>query len=174
MIQTDYRIGALPILLDSACLSEKYAPLVPHRDALAAGLRRMDCRTKNDALRLSDTELASLGLASNLMELFRRFLVLYDPKPQKFREIDCMTAEPAVRAAFRELYLLPGVKAVRASLYMRAGYSTLRAIADALPEEILARTAETIRRDGLPCIVPLPKEVRTHIAVAKAFLWRDD
>lgn len=105
------------------------------------------------------------------VHLLRRFLTLYDPNPQKFRDIKKVTTDPAEQQAYTELYYLPGVKQTRASLYYKAGYKSLADFINTTPEEVQARTSLTISKYGLPCVVPLPKEIRTHIAVAKAFLW---
>lgn len=173
MIHTDYPIGALSILLDGSCLSERYAPLLPYKDRLPDALRRLGCRVKSDAERLPDEVLSEAGLCDpQTVRLFRRFLTLYDPKPQKFRELAAVE-DPEERAVFRELYYLPGVKQIRASLYCQSGYRSLRDFVDTTAEEVLARTARIIADRQLSCIVPLPKEVRTHIAVARAFT-RDD
>lgn len=94
---------------------------------------------------------------------------MYDPKPQKFKEIISHTADPAEQEAFRELYYLPGVRFTRANLYYHSGYRKLSDFSEASVEDVLSRTAETIAKENLPCIVPLPKEIRTHIAVSKAF-----
>ena len=170
MISADYPIEALALLLDEGCLSERYAPLIAYKDALLSSLPRWGCRVKSDAEKLPDAALAEIGLSdAQMIRLFRRFLAMYEPKAQKFREIDTLSVSPEERAAFRELYHLPGVKAIRAALYYRSGYRTLRDFAEAGVEEVLARTALTISREQLACIVPLPKEVRTQIAVARAF-----
>ena len=170
MIRTDYPIEALPILLDRSCLLARYDPHVPHAAALLSGLRALGCRVKSEAAALSDEALLLIGLPdTDTVRLFRRFLTLYDPDPKKLREIDRITDDPAERESFRELYCLPGVRQTRAVLYRRSSLCTLRDIAETSPEDLLARTAETIRTEKLPCAVPLPKEVRTHIAVAKAF-----
>lgn len=175
MIQTDYPVGAAAVLLDKSCLPERFFPLIPYRDALLSGLPAAGCRTKNDAAALPDDTLIGLGLPDETtVRLFRRFLALYDPDPRKFREIDKVTTDPDERAAFRELYCLPGVKAVRAALYCRSGYRTLADLADTTAEAVIERTARTITEQQLACIVPLPKEVRTHIAVAKSFLWTQE
>ena len=175
MVQTNYPVAAVAILLDRSCLPERFFPLIPYRDALLSGLPAAGCRTKNDAASLPDDALIGLGLPDETaVRLFRRFLALYDPDPRKFREIDKVTTDPDERAAFRELYCLPGVKSVRATLYCRSGYRTLADFADTTAESVIERTARTIAEDRLPCIVPLPKEVRTHIAVARAFLWTQD
>ena len=170
MMNTDYPFAALEFLLDESCLTERFFPLIPHKAELLRGLQLLGCKTKSDAEHLSDEGLLRAGLNDpGLFPLFRRFLTLYDVKPQKLREIDKVASDPEERAAFRELYCLPGVKQVRASLYYRSGYRSLKDFTDADPEEIIARTAATISANGLSCVPPLPKEARTHIAVAKAF-----
>ena len=170
MVNTDYKIEAFGILLREDCLSERYSPLVGKREELISGLLRLGCRTKNDAAALPDGALAEIGLESEeMIRLFRRFLTIYDPSPAKFREIDKICTDPEEKEAYRELYYLPGVKAVRAALYFRSGYRSMKDFTDTSAEEVLERTSRTIAENGLTCIVPLPKEVRTHIAVAKAF-----
>lgn len=170
MINTDYPLEALEILLDKNCLPERYFPLIGHKERLIPGLRRRGCRTKSDAERLSDEDFRDMGLESpEEIRLFRRFLSLYDPKPQKLRAAKAIPAAPEERAAFRELCYLPGVKEIRATLYYRSGYRSLRDFAAATVEEVLERTARTIAQNALPCAAPLPKEVRTQIAVARAF-----
>ncbi len=172
MIHTDYAIDALDVLLCEDCLMERYAPLLAHKERLLTGLRRQGCRTKSDAAALSDAVFAQMGVDDPaLLLLFRRFLTIYDPSPAKFREIEKVCADEKERAAFRELYHLPGVKAIRAALYCRAGYTRLEDFAGASEKDVLEKTARTIAQEHLSCAVPLPKEVRTHIAVARAFLW---
>lgn len=172
MVNTDYKIEALAVLLDKSCLAERYYPLIPYQKALLRALPLLGCRTKSDAEKLPDEAFAEIGFSdTGMLRLFRRFLTIYDPNPAKLREIPKVTPDPEEQAAFRELYYLPGVKAVRASLYYRAGFRSLSDFAEATPEAVLSRTAQAIAAYSLSCIVPLPKEVRTHIAVAKAFLW---
>ena len=61
-----------------------------------------------------------------------------------------------------------------AAFAYKAGYKTLADFINTSPDEIAEKTAKAIKEHNLPCIVPLPKEVRTHIAVAKAFMWNSD
>lgn len=171
MIDTNYPIEALEVLLNKDCLSARYYPLVLHRDRILSRLLAMGCRTRLDAAALPDAAFEEIGLDAGMV---RRFLAMYEPNPQKFREIPKLTSDPEEQAVFRELYCLPGVKFIRASLYYRAGYKSLSDFAETTPEEVLERTAYVIKRDGLSCIVPLPKEVRTHIAVAKAFCSKQE
>ncbi len=89
------------------------------------GLHVLHCKTKNDAATLKATDLEAIGMTdSGCIHLFRRFLTLYDPNPQKFREIKKITNDPEEQQAYTELYYLPGVKQTRASLYYKAGYSS--------------------------------------------------
>ena len=172
MILTDYPVEALNILLEEACLPASYAPLIKYRQTLLSDLPRLGCKRKSDAERLPDAAFEALGMKDTEIRLLRRFFALYDAKKQKLRELEKLTAAPEVQAAYRELYLLPGVKEIRADLYYRSGFPSLKAIAEATVEEVLEKTAQTIEDHGLSCIVPLPKEVRTHIAVAKAFTMK--
>ena len=170
---TDYKIEALDILLREDCLCERYYPLIAHKKNLIEGLKGLGCTSKNDISGISDKALIGMGLPdAAAVSLFRRFLTIYDPKPQKFRQIDKLTSDSAEREAFEELYHLPGVKYTRASLYFHAGFKTLQSIADSTVHEVLSKTAAAISEKNLSCIVPLQKEVRTHIAVAKAFCNR--
>ena len=170
MIITDYPIESLNILLNEDCLSDRFHPLIRIREDLIAGLKRFGCVTKSDAARMSDDELAEiLQHDQTTVQLFRRFLTIYDPKPQKFKEIAKLTSDPAELAAYTELYHLPGVGSTRAYLYYHSGYKTLQDFLNTTVEEVLSKTAMTISSKGLTCIVPLPREVRTHIAVARAF-----
>lgn len=93
---------------------------------------------------------------------------MYDVKDSKFKDIKEITANDAEADSFRELYLPPGVKAVRARLYYDANYRSLSQIASAFPEQIIRDTSKVILQKGLKLKAPLPKEVGTHIAVAKA------
>ena len=172
MINTDYKLEALDVLLEKDCLAERYYPLLPYKDLLLRALPLRGCVTKSDAEKLTDGAFTEIGLPdAGMIRLLRRFLTIYDPNPAKFREIPKVSSDPEEQEAFRELYHLPGVKAVRAALYYRSGFRSLSDFTGASPEGVLSRTAQTIAEQQLSCIVPLPKEVRTHIAAARAFLW---
>lgn len=164
----DYRIEALEILLNEDCLLERYYPLIPYKGVLIENLKKRNCVSKSDCTALSDDALIRMGLENlELVNLFRRFLALYDVKDSKFKEIETIATNEVEVAAFRELYLLPGVKATRALLYFDSGYDSLVKIATALPKQIIRDTSDLIQRKGLSLKAPLLKEVRTHIAVAK-------
>lgn len=165
----DYRIEAFEILLNEDCLLQRYYPLIPYKAILMENLRSINCTSKSECIALPNETMLEIGLPNlELVNLFRRFLVMYDVQNSKFREINSITANEAETAALQELYLLPGVKSIRALLYYNSGYSSLRAIAAALPDQIIQDTVHLISRKGLNVKAPLPKEVRTQIAVARA------
>lgn len=165
----NYRIEAMNVLLKEDCILQRYYPLLPYKELLMKGLRNMHCVSKADCMQLPDEALMKIGLPDNeMVNLFRCFLVMYDAKEAKFREIETIAEDGAQAETFRQLYLLPGVKAVRARLYDDAGYKSLSRIAAASPEQIIRDTSNVILQKGLAMKAPLPKEVRTHIAVAKA------
>lgn len=168
-MNTNYPIAALHVLLRADCLLARFAPLVPHRDALIAHLTALGCRSRDDCLALPDETLQPCLPDAGMLRLFRAFLRLYDVAPAKLRELTKAVLSPDELSACRELYHLPGVRLTRALLYDHAGFRCLEDVARATPEEIIARTWSVIRAEDLPCTPPLPKEARTHIAVAKAF-----
>lgn len=166
----DYRIEAFNVLLKEDCILQSCYPLIPFREELINKLKKSGIHTKKECMELSREQLLKMGLPDEkTADVFRRFLTMYDAKESKMKEIAKAAATEEEAVAFRQLYLLPGVKAMRARLYFDAGYKTLESIAAAVPEQILTDTAEVIGRKGLELKIPLPKEVRTHIAVAKAF-----
>lgn len=170
MISTDYGIDALAVLLQKDCLIDRYHPLVCRKEKLIAGLKALGCQKKSDIAGIPDADLMRIGLKGpDAVGLFRRFLTLYDPDPRKFREIPSLVSDPAERETFTELYLLPGVKYTRAKLYFLSGYRTLEMFTVTDADEILSKTARAIAENKLSCTAPLPKEARTHIAVARAF-----
>ena len=102
-----------------------------------------------------------------MVHLFRSFLCMYDVKTSKMKEIVKVCENEEEKILFQQLYLLPGVKAVRARLYASANYTDLFKIAAASPQQIISDTEKVITQNRLNIKVPLFKEVRTHIAVAK-------
>lgn len=175
MVNTDYRIEAISLLLNEDCILKGYYPLIQHKDGLVEQLKMLGCRRKSDAMLLSDEQLLCAGLPdAGMVALFRRFLAMYDPKPQKMREIAAVSQTPEEAEAFEELYLLPGVKSTRARLYMLAGFGSLAEIAAGMAESLITACQQTIERENLTLKAPLMKEARTHIAVARAFTdWHE-
>ena len=169
-MNTDYRIEAIKVLLNEDCILTRYYSLIPYKDILVENLNRMGCHIKSDCMKLSDESLLKAGLSDiEMVRLFRAFLVLYDIKPAKLKEIAVVCKTEEEIQAFRELYQLPGVKSTRAMLYFKAGFRSLTDIARSTSQEIIEKTAYIIREESLSLKVPLMKEVKTHIAVSRAF-----
>lgn len=169
-MNADYQVEAINILLNEDCILKRFVPLIRYREKLVQGVQQLGCRTKSDCLRLSDDNLFLIGLPdTSMIQMFRRFLVMYDIDPKKLKEIERSNCTPEEAAVFRELYHLPGVKLTRARLYYLAGFRSLADVACVESDEVIRRTTVVIQQGGLSLKPPLPKEVRTHIAVAKAF-----
>lgn len=168
----NYRIEAIDVLLNDDCILTRYSPLIQYKSMLVDYLQGIGCLSKDECIDLSDEVLLQAGLPNlEIVNLFRHFLVMYDVKPQKLKEIDNICNSVEEMNSFRELYLLPGVKSTRAKLYYEANYKSLKDIASASCEKIIIDTAKTIEQKTLNLKVPLIKEVKTHIAVAKAFTY---
>ena len=166
----NYKIEAMDVLLSEDCILQRYFTLIQYKEMLIENLIKNHYFSKAECMELPDEILIEMGLPNDeVVRLFRNFMVMYDVKDSKFKDIKDIAANEAEADSFRELYLLPGVKAVRAKLYYDANYKSLSKIASAFPEQIIRDTSKVILQKGLKLKAPLPKEVRTHIAVAKAF-----
>lgn len=164
----NYKIEAIEILLNEDCILERYHSLIPYKTKLLNNLKKQGYNTKNDCFDLSDAALIKLGLPNKeASALFKRFLVMYDVKDSKLKEIESFDLDKKEAKAIASLYLLPGVKFTRAKLYYDSGYTSLAKIAKAKPEQIIEDTSKTIKTKGLDLKAPFLKEVKTHIAVAK-------
>lgn len=169
-MDSNYKIEAITILLKEDCTLTKFHPLIPYKDSLVRNLKKLGCITKSDCKKLSEEELQQVGLPdTGLINLFRGFLTMYDINPSKLKEISKLDVLPQEADSFRKLYHLPGVKSTRAGLYYKAGFKSLEDIAGSSVVEILEKTAKVIKEENLNLKVPLVKEVKTHIAVARAF-----
>lgn len=166
----NYKIEAMKILLDESCILKRYFELIPYKYILLENLKKLGCNRKSDCEMLSNEVLLTVGLKNaERVALFRAFLSLYDINTTKLKEIDSVCETPEEAASFWELYHLPGVKSTRAMLYYKAGFCSLEKIAESSPQEIITKTEQVITEENLDLKVPLMKEIRTHIAVARAF-----
>lgn len=169
-MRLNYKIEAIDVLLKEDCILQRYFPLIQYKEMLIENLMNNHYFSKAECMELPDEILIEMGLPNHeLVKLFRNFMVMYDVKDSKFKDIKDIVTNEAEADSFRELYLLPGVKGVRAKLYYDANYKCLSTIASANTEQIIRDTSKVILQKGLKWKAPLPKEVRTHIAVAKAF-----
>ncbi|MCI1244584.1 MAG: hypothetical protein LKG11_01310 [Bacilli bacterium] len=172
----NYRIEALDELLNEDCVLGRYFSLISKKKRLMACLSSMGCLTKNDCLKLSEGVLSRLGcLSPSEVRLFRRFLSLYDVDERKFKELAALGLNGERLSSYRELFLLPGVKSVRAGLYYESGLRSLGDIASRSYKRIIEMTQRTIDENRLSLKAPLIKEAKTHVAVSIAFtVYRAD
>lgn len=168
--QSNYMIQGIEVLLREDRILNRYHPLIACRHQLVEHLLMMGCKTRDDCLSLPDEALYEAGLPLGMAGLFRRFLRMYDYKGRGRKDIpDTHSRSPEEIASLLELMRLPGVKAVRAQLYYHCGLHSLADFAAADAAALQAHISGVIARDGLSCSVPLPKELRTQIAVAQVF-----
>lgn len=167
---SNYLIQGIEVLLQEDRILKCYVPLIPFAHQLVQALLKRGCMTKDDCLSLSDESLYDAGLPAGMAGLFRRFLLLYDYKGKGLKDIPEAAHRPEEEiAALLELMRLPGVKAIRAQLYYHCGIKSLGDFASADAEALRIHITDIITRDALPFLPPLPKELRTQIAVAKVF-----
>jgi hypothetical protein len=67
-----------------------------------------------------------------------------------------------------DLARIPGIKSIRARLYLDAGVDTLEKMASSDPEELREMLLDFVERTGFHGIAPLPKELEFSVARAKA------
>lgn len=169
-VNSNYLIQGIEVLLHEDRILKCYVPLIPLKHQLVQGLLSLGYKTRDDCLDLSDEALTAVGLPADLTGLFRRFLMLYDYKGKGIRDISDAESRSADEiASLLELMRLPGVKLIRAQLYYHCGLRSLADFAASDAEALQAHIADVIARDDLPYSTPLPKELRTQIAVARLF-----
>ena len=166
----NYYIDAVLELLSESCILERYYPLIKFKEEVVSKLKSNGIFTKEIALQLSDDFYLTIFSDSNLIRLFKKFLVMYDVNENKFKEIEKMKIEESIKESYRELYLLPGVKEVRANLYYKCGIKSLDDIYSKNYDEIIKILRNGIKKNNLASKLPLPKEINTHIVVAKLYV----
>lgn len=170
-VNSNYHIKGIGLLLNEDCILQRYFPLIQYKVQLLNNLLDKGCITKNACFILSDKALIEAGLPdSDMVELFRRFLCLYDYKGKGIKDIpdaECRTKDEI--SSLMELMRLPGVKAIRAELYFHCGIRSLSDLAASDAVQLRDAIANIIMQESLPFSPPLPKELRTQIAVAKVF-----
>ena len=78
---------------------------------------------------------------------------------------DGASIEELVRLS--DLARIPGIKGIRARLYLEAGIGSIEDLAQRDPDELLETTSKFVEETGFEGIPPLPKEVKSGIAKAK-------
>ena len=163
----NYYLDDLIASLERDIVMERYYPLIEHKEELTAMLHRAGAVRKDQVSDALIDEIHML-LGKNISQLFARFLHLYDFKQAKLRELKGHVGTKDY-AALAELLRLPGVRLLRAELYFHSGV-TLEVLAEKSTEEIRSMVRDYIQRENRSEIVPQPKEVNCHRAVAKMLL----
>lgn len=161
----DYKIDAIKILLNEDCILYRYFPLIPYKEKVIEFAKASNIKTKNE---LSKMDTINIFNDESLNNLFKRFLLMYDNE-SKLKLINKLNLDNNRLSAYKELFLLPGVKETRAELYYLSGYKNLLSIANSTSEKILEDVQKAIIDNNLSLKLPLDKEIKTHIAVARAF-----
>ncbi len=170
VFNSNYLIEGIEVLLEEDRILNCYHPLVPCKHHLVQQLQSLGCKTRDDCLILSDAALYDAGLPAGMAGLFRRFLRLYDYKGKGLKDVlNAANRSDEEIASLLELMRLPGVKAIRAQLYYHCGLRSLTDFASADAEALRKHIACIIAQEELPYTPPLPKELRTQLAVAKVF-----
>ena len=74
MVNINYKIEAIDLLLQEDCILSRMYPLIPYKHTLIGHFQTTDCQTKEDCLKLSDDALLSAGLPDlDTAKLFKKF-----------------------------------------------------------------------------------------------------
>ncbi len=169
-VQMLYKIEAIEILLDKDAILSRYYPLIPYKTLLVSELKKNDILTNYDCFLDSSNNILLKCLGSTeLVNLFKRFLVMYEVDESKLNIINKLDISVDEKESYKELFLLPGVKETRARLYCLSGYKSLNDISSSSVIDISNNMKLAIERYNLDYSLALPKEIKTHIAVAKAY-----
>ena len=166
----NYYLGDLIGSLERDIVMERYYPLMDHKRELTEILNQTGAVRKEQ---VSDGVIEEIRrrLGEDVSRLFARFIHIYDFNRAKLREIKgyAGTKEYDALAA---LLRLPGVRLLRAELYMNSGV-TLEMLSQKTTEEIRSMVRDYIQREDRPEMIPQPKEVSCHRAAAKMILNTD-
>ena len=91
----NYKIEAIDVLLNEDCILQRYFPLIQYKEMLIENLMNNHYFSKAECMELPDEILIEMGLPNHeLVKLFRNFMVMYDVKDSKFKDIkDIVTNE---------------------------------------------------------------------------------
>ena len=150
---------------------ERYRPLMEVREELAAfllerGIVRRPQMTVGVLTEVSER----FGIVT--AKLLAGLMHIYDINPAKLKDIRQYEGTER-HEPLKNLLRLPGVRLLRAELYLNSGVS-LEVLASGTTEEIQSMVASYIAREGRSEIVPLTKEVNCHREAAKLFLHGDE
>ena len=149
---------------------QRYYPLINYKEELTRILNKARVVRKND---VSDTVIEDIKktLGKDISNSFASFIHIYDFNKAKLYEIkDYVGKKEYVELS--GLLRLPGVRLLRAELYFHSGV-TLELLAEKSTEDIRDMEGAYIQREHRSEIIPQPKEVNCHRAVAKMILHTD-
>ena len=157
--------------LERDIVMERYYPLIDYKGELTAILNKSGV-VRKDQVSDAVKENICMMLGDVVSGLFIRYIHIYDFKKSKLREINSYIGTKEYDA-LADLLRLPGVRLLRAGLYFNSGI-TLEVLAEKSTEEIRNMVCEYIQRENRSEIIPQPKEVNCHRAVAKMILHTEN
>ena len=170
-MKDNYYMSALLASVRKDTTPERYLPLMDVREALSSFLLERGIVRRPQVTSEILTEVSErFGIAA--AKLLSGLMHIYDFNPVKLKDIRAY--ESTVKyEPLRNLLRLPGVRLLRAELYINSDVS-LEVLASSTTEEIQKAVAAYIAREGRSEIVPLTKEVNCHREAAKMFLRGDE
>ncbi len=166
----NYYMDDLINSLEKDIVMERYFPLIPYKEELTNIMNKAGAVRKDQ---ISDAVIEDIRmmLGDDISRLFARFIHIYDFNKSKLREIKgCLGTKDY--DSLSALLRLPGVRCLRAELYFGSGV-TLEVLAEKSTEDIRNMVGDYIKRENRSEIIPQPKEVNCHRAVAKMILHTD-
>jgi hypothetical protein len=141
------QVTSLLNLLEEQVTLKRFYPLIPHKDRNASTLLSLEINDKYQYLEASQ-------------ELREAFV----------QKIDLSLPVESARELFSlcDLMRLPGVKWLRAKLYYDCGYQSIQSFSQNDNVQIRNKIALYIQTNCPERGLPLPKEIATQIAVARA------
>lgn len=166
----NYYMNDLIGSLKKDVVMERYYPLIDYKENLISLLSESGIIRRDQ---ISDAVIDHIRAKTgdDIARLFARFIHIYDFNKSKLRDIKSYIGTDSYEI-LEGLVRLPGVRLLRAELYLRSGI-TLKTLAEKSTEEIRDMVSSYIQRENRPEIVPLPKEVNCHREVAKMILHAD-
>lgn len=163
----NYYINDLIDSLKRDVVMERYYPLISHKEELIEILNRTGVIRKNQVSEDVIEEIKKI-LGKDISSIFARFIHIYDFNKSKLADIKDYIGTKEYDS-LSELLRLPGVRILRAKLYLNSGV-TLKVLAEKSTEDIRYMVNDYIKRENRKEIVPQPKEVNCHREVAKMIL----
>lgn len=164
----------------------RFYPLIENKEKLLSLFKKNNMIYKNDV----NLEMLSSDFSQTTLNLLFLYLHLYDYKKRSIREFEendqMLLSSLSYKSTYdilsdeREdiselvrikqlanLMRLPGVKYIRANLYYLTGFKDFRSFFKYNPQTIQEIISDYIIKNNRNEHVPLLKEIKTHVAVAR-------